>query len=360
MFWFKKRLEIPKNPGWNPDPIDHRDYRFEEILGTPPPITWEPMDQNPEPLFPIKRQNGSGSCVGHSVSKVLGACEFYEGGTYRDLSARFIYAQRSNEGEGMYLREAMKIGIEKGCSLESLLPSQGLNEEQMNKTNDILIDTKQIALVYKAKNYLYCDMNFDNLASILEQKIPIALGIAGTTNGWRNPPNGIVRPPQPGEDLWYHAIAIMPENKKGKNYGLINGRKSLIIDNSWSYYWGLKGQCILQEDYLPFMRWNFFFEDLPDDWRDKAMSVVKKPKYEFKNDLYYGMKENPEVKILQQALAHFGFFPFHISFTGNYYSITQEAVQTFQVANNIASQGELGFGRFGPKSRETMNKHTRA
>jgi len=357
MFWFRKKTPIPKEPGWVPDLADSHDFRHEEVLGAPSSISWQSIDSHPDPLFPIKDQDHSSSCVGQSVSKALGIVEYYESGVYRDLSARFPYAQRTYQGPGMYIREGMEFGIKQGCPLEHLLPSQGMNETQMNREDDIITDVRQTALVYKAKSFLYCDMTFDKIASILQQDIPVVLGVAGTNATWTNK-KGWVLPPRSFDELWYHAMVITPENKKGKNYGLINGKKTLIVDNSWGANSSAcyNGQVFFTEEYLPWIKWNFYFLNLPDNWRDKESATIEKPKHQFNRDLFYGLKNDPEVVWLQKCLKWYGVFPINISETGNYYSITSKAVQSFQSAENIAKLGDSGYGRCGPATRKVLNK----
>lgn len=358
-FWFfRKKTSIPKYPGWVRDFIDHRDYRHEEVLGALPAVEWKPIDSSPEPMFPIKNQDASSSCVMQSVSKSLGIHGYYENEVYRDLSAG-LYALRSNKpGKGMYMREGMDLGIKIGAPLETMLPSQNLNEQAMNILDrDFIIDSQQVALVFKAKSYLYCDMTFDNIAALLNQNIPMLIGVAGTNEGWVNK-KGWVRPPRTGEKVWYHAMVIPPENKKGKNFGLINGKKTLIVDNSWGINSssGYRGQVFFTEEYLPSIRWNFYFLGLPDDWRDKEPENIKKPKTFFNHDLFYGLKRDIHVMSLQKCLKWYGTFPKNIPETGNYYGITTEAVESFQLTEKIAKLGEAGYGRCGPKTRAILNK----
>ena len=363
MFILKRNFPIPEEPGWIPDKIDRRDYRYEEIFGTPPAPVWEPIDPKPEPMFPMKNQNGSSSCVGHAISKAGGVLEYYESGKYRDFSARFIYAQRSNKpGRGMIMREGMMIGVKQGFALESLLPSYGKNEKEMNITEDILTDVRQTALVWKADKFFYIDNTFDNIAALLAKKLPVIIGVAGTNEGWKDR-KGWVRPPRPGERVWYHAMVVVPENKKGKNFGLIHGRKTLIVDNSWGLKHSAcyKGQVFFTEEYLPWMKWNFYFTSLPDDWRDKEEKTIPKPKHKFLIDLSYGMKNHPEVKALQECLKWLGMFPKNIKCTGNFYSITLESVQTFQATYKKEISKVVGYkiscsGYVGVGTRTILNK----
>ncbi len=336
MCFFKKKTKVPSAPGWIKDKVDERDYRIEEIFGSLPPVEWKNI-VDPVPMFPMKEQDGSSSCVGNAVSKILGVLEYYEIGKYRNLSARYIYSQRENKpGQGMAFRDALDRVVKFGCPTEELMESQGKGENEMNYNGDILEDVKQTALIYKGKTYGYITNNFDSYASLMLQKAPLLIGVAGSNQGWAT---GVPRPPKPGEAIWYHALMCPPENKNGPNFGIYNGKKAIIGDNSWGDDWGIKGQFILTEDY-PIL-WNFTLAGLPDNWRDLEEGVGEKPVFEFKKPLYYGMKAMPDVVMLQKCLKWLGMFPIEISETGNFYSVTVNAVKLFQSTKQIAVTGTV-------------------
>jgi hypothetical protein len=71
----------------------------------------------------------------------------------------------------------------------------------------------------------------------------------------------------------------------------------------------------------------------------------------FLNDLYYGLSDNPEVKRLQEFLISKGYLANGLN-TGNYYSLTEQAVKKFQKDKKITPVN----GRFGPKTRGAMNR----
>lgn len=69
----------------------------------------------------------------------------------------------------------------------------------------------------------------------------------------------------------------------------------------------------------------------------------------FARDLYFGMRSDPDVVRLQQFLQSQGFFTYP-QFTGNYFTVTQEAVKSFQRARGIQPVS----GYFGPRSRAAV------
>ena len=345
MFWFKRRkFEIPEIPGWNIDPPDKRDYITEEILGAPPTAKWE--EKTEFRRFPIGDQNKSGSCVAWTIAKLFGVESFLESGYFRFNSARDIYSQRPNQGPGMYIRDGMKIGVNKGVTLEALMPSLRQSETQMSQRTDARIDCEQIALIYKMKNFLSVSSQFDSQAGVIEfTKKALAIGVKGSNQGW-TVSDGFVRPPKLGEHVWHHALAAV-------DFGLINGKKYIVVDNSWGEDFGNRGQAYLGENYQAFMfPLARYFQNLPDDWRDQEPHTIEKPKHQFNRNLGYGLTDDWEVKILQRCFKWLGVFPRRIQATGNFYGITKEAAQTFQTTEGISPV----YGFVGPKTRAALNK----
>lgn len=72
--------------------------------------------------------------------------------------------------------------------------------------------------------------------------------------------------------------------------------------------------------------------------------------FQFNKDLYFGIKGDAEVTNLQQFLTDKGFYSGPI--TGNFFSLTREAVKKYQATNGI----EPVSGYFGPKTRTLTNK----
>lgn len=70
----------------------------------------------------------------------------------------------------------------------------------------------------------------------------------------------------------------------------------------------------------------------------------------FNRDLFLGLRQDPEVVVLQNFLRTRGFFDYPVS-TGNYFTVTLLAVKKFQQAYNIFPLA----GYFGPKSRAVAN-----
>ncbi len=78
-----------------------------------------------------------------------------------------------------------------------------------------------------------------------------------------------------------------------------------------------------------------------------------KPKGKFKRPLWRGSK-GEDVKLLQEILAKKGFY--NGSITGYFGSLTEKAVQEFQLQYKITTKNNPAFGFVGPSTRAKLNE----
>ena len=298
--------------------------------------------------FPIFNQAQSGSCVGQTYSKLLGVENVLEEGKWVHFSARDIYSQRSiKPAFGMHSQEAADICYKKGVTIEQLMPSQNLPEIEMNKEHDRKEIDKQIALVGKAGGYLSLPFDFDKLASVMEQtKKAIAIACWFNSGDWSSA-EVMTR----AGGTYGHLVALV-------DYCLWKGKKALVFDNSWSQNWGYNGQGIIVEGkHLGVRDYCVYLQDLHNNWRDVGI-IIEKPKYVFKINLNFGMRNN-DVIALQDALKYFECFPIETQSTGYYSVITAKAVLKWQLQYKVDSEEELiklNGRHFGPKSISKINE----
>lgn len=309
------------------DPRDTRDFRQEEIAAAFKPATW--IEKKPEEFatYPIKDQKSSSSCVGQSFAKQLEVDELAENGVYRLLSPRSIYSLGFiADGGGMNIRDAAKLITKVGATLETLLPSESLGEIEMRKNSDYKADARQVALVYKPDSVVFSDANFEAIASIIEtfrsdgKRKVVGIAVEGWNNGtW------ISDFPQPVHKgtTWHHKTVAT-------DFGLINGKKFISIDNSWGVDVGRLGQQFLGIDYEPFIYSADYTINLPDNWQ-ALTKTIPKPSYRWDKDLVVGFVGIDVLK-LQEALQYLGMFPIDqlIKPTGAFYGITRKAVMLYQ------------------------------
>ena len=318
-----------------------KDYSTDEVTFCYPPISWKEKPESEWIKFPIFFQDHSGSCVAQAVAKALGIENYIEEEKFVHYSARDIYTRRSNyPGKGMYFKDAMEIGHKQGATFEQLMPSQGIDEELMNDSTDRTPLTEMSAKIGRGGNYVSLPLDIDAIASIIEyEKKGVVIGVRFGPSEWNRDVPQIL-----GKDKRYgHGICAT-------NAILYNGKKALVIEDSWGETSGKSGRRIITKDWFDAKRISYagYYKFFKND----GLPSQQKPKHNFKNDLYYGMRKEPEVVKLQECLAYLKFFPSDVDFTGNFYNITRDAVKRFQTANGI----EPVKGFVGPLTRKILNE----
>lgn len=202
------------------------DYKHEDLFGDVP-INW--VEKTTWKKYIPREQNGSLSCVGQSCAKaietILGEVE----------SAHPIYRSRENyPNGGMWLADAMSICKKVGTTLEILDPSQKQHESEVNRDITVITPTKMEGYIFVQ----WKDIN--SIASAIEASGHCILIFHANGNEWKEKPvyNGL--PVNFG-----HAICAI-------DYGLLNGEKVLVIEDSASRITSINGngQRFITEDYL--------------------------------------------------------------------------------------------------------------
>ena len=314
---FRKDIMI-SNPGFVLSPEDTRDIPLE---WTQPKIGLRELPE--EFIIPYKLkvlyQNNHPACVGFSCAAMKAEKERREQNAV-DFDGLWIYREcKKIDGipnfSGTFYRSGLKVLQKIGAK-----PLGALEME---------------ASKFKIGSYVRVnDLSPEGLKSAIYQNGVVLTGFRGDRKGWKT---AYIKPPV--KETFGHAVALIGWNKK-----------YIIGQNSFGEKWGDKGLFYLPPNYRPKEAWAIL-TDLPTDF-DLTPNL---PEYEFKNDLYYGMRNNKEVKILQKILKRMGCFPLQINETGNYFSITVKAVKCYQARKGISQ-----VGRFGPKTRASLNKELKA
>ncbi len=312
-------------------PIDKaKDYSHEEVAPQAVPLKWNRGIES-APVYSVRNQNGSGSCVSQSIAKAL------ETLTGVVQSAHPIYRRRRNfPNIGMWLQDGGDIIRHQGTTTEVLDPSQNKTETQMNA--DITVETPLTLPMYILANF----RDIDAIATAIELYKHCTITINGNLE----------------EYAYSEKPVVIPNSKLNVAHAICatyyftdqNGVKCLLIDESWGVAYVTRR--IITEDYLRARGTGAMYFIYPTP----APTPVK-PHFTFHTPLLYG-NSNTDVKNLQDALKYFGFFP-NITSTGYYGNITAKAVMGWQIANNVdtlAVLQSLGGKRFGDKSITKMNQ----
>lgn len=324
------------------------DYRHEE-LGLASGITLVDKHESCWRKFLIRNQLNTSSCVAHATTKVIGIENYIEEGKFLNLSPRFIYAQRSNTGAGMYGIDASKIACTKGAPIEEQVPFIN-NESKMSKIDDATVYDFQTALVAKQDSYIQMNItDIDQIAQFIESTGKgVMLFFKFNSAEWTTVPtirSGVAI-------NCYHAVC-------GTNCILYNGDTAIVIEDSWGPGSGNGGRRIITRDWFVNNRCTFaaYFIDLKNNWRDTVDTTIEKPQHTFGVNLVLG-NNNDEVKALQNCLKYLKFFPNVQECTGYYGGITARAVLDFQ-KKYIGETTEiinLKGKSCGPKTRDKLNE----
>ena len=347
IFGKKRVLKSGANIDYRPASEKEKDYKIEEFVTSFAPVNWRERPESEWRQFPIFHQDGSGSCVSQSMAKMMGILYWLKNNSYVHFSATDIYRRRSNKPEsGMIGVDAFQIARD-GVTLEVLVPSQNMTDQQMDSI-DVEEYKIEVGKIFKIGNYIFLPTNdIEAVASVIQvtQK-PVMVWFYFKYNEWdKEIPEIINQALNVNDDgVGRHSVTAV-------DFTLYNGKKALIIEDSWGPSSGKGGRRIITEDF--FVKRNFFaaytmnfrFDEKPE-----------KPQYTFNNDLEFN-QTNEEIKILQNVLKYENLFPVNVESTGYFGAVTKKAVGEFQLKYGVVDNVDSpGYGRVGPKTRAKLNE----
>lgn len=327
-----------------------QDYQADEVASFAP-IAWVEKPREQWRKFPSRDQDGSGSCVAQTGGKMLGIENQLEEGKFIEFSARDIYERRANKpGEGMWGQNALDICSKFGATTEERMPSQRMNESQMNAPLTRSEEDLQIARKYRGGGYVELAIDIDKIADVILNKGKgVMLFIYADYSEWTDVPTTKFPNLTREQANVRHSIT-------GVDAFLYNGEKAILIDDSWGKFYGLDGQRILTESFL---KARGYFAGYLLDLSNAQPQELPKPKHRFNRTLTFGMVNNADVRAFQDILKHEGLFPKNVVSTGNYLQITAKAILAWQKNHDVAPLAELEFlkgRRCGPKTIARLNE----
>lgn len=359
-----------------PEEEKENDYQFGEIVAAVNPVNWVEKPQTGWRKFPIFNQDGSGSCVAQTLAKLLGILYWLKNQLYVHFSATHIYQRRANKPSGgMAGVDAFDIA-RKGATLEELVPSQNLTDAQMDGA-EIPQYKQDVGEVFRIGNYVSLPTkDIDTIASVIQTTSKgVMVWFYFEHREWTDVPQVL----NPNLDL--QAASTSRHSVTAVDFTLYQGKKALIIEDSWGLGYGVGGQRIITEDFFRIRNWfaaypiNFAFDDQTQPQPEpQPLPGPGKPKYTFTKPLVFilwdSSKNQPanlvlhenqksDVVVLQNILKYEGHSPSNVASTGYYGSITAKAVYAFQVAHKVAPLSELDSlrgRRVGEKTIKALNE----
>lgn len=323
------------------------DHKFKELVSTANPVTWIEKPMSEIRKFPIYNQNGSGSCVAQTQAKELGIMRWLKDNNYVHFSATDIYQRRANKpAPGMGAADVRKI-VSEGVTLEVLMPSQNMTDSQMDSAT-VENYMREVGKIFAASSTLFLPAgDLETVASVIQTtKKGVMVWFYFDIDEWTEHPKVL----NPGLDLY--APATLRHSVTAVDFALINGKKCIIIEDSWGTSYGMAGQRIIDEDF--FKARNHFASYLTNF---RFEEQIIKPQYTFTKSLSFGMTD-PDVMALQSILKYEALFPADRELTGYYGSITSSGLLQWQIKHDVAPVAELNLlqGRkVGPKTISKLN-----
>ena len=329
-----------------------KDFKFKEVVATANPVAWSVKTPDQFRKFPIYNQNGSGSCVAQSMAKEMGIMRWLKDGVYVHFSAADLYQQRSNKPTpGMIAVDAHDIARKNGVTLEILSPSQNMTDLQMDSLA-VAAYKKQVGSVFKISNYVELPlMDIETVASVIQTTNKgVMVWFYFKYDEWTDYPT------IKHANLNIDATGTLRHSVTAVDFAIVNGKKSIIIEDSWGPNFGLSGQRVISEDF--FKKRNFYAAYLTQfKFDDPITPIVPKPNHTFTKVMKFG-DTSDDVRFLQDTLRFLGHYPINAASTGYYGAITSKAVLEFQKKYQVASVPELEAlaGRtFGQTSLQKIN-----
>jgi len=296
-----------------------KDWKKEVALGNF--VEWKEKKFSDVPKYPVRNQDGSGSCVMQTCDLMCGIENLLEEGRFIEFSAD-LYNYRSNEGGGMIGVEALELLRKKGLTLEVLLPSMNLNDTGISKLVRQESDN-QIAKIFTIKNYYQSSFDVDAIATIMESgrvgknAKPLMVWFQFPRAEWDSKPDVT----NSNYDIVRHSVTAI-------EYGMMDGVKGIFIQDSWGLHNSTEnGLRFISDEYIKVrMIFCAYVNDKLNDWQEH-------PEFVFERTLKVGMK-GEDVKELQKLLG--------VSVDGIFGKQTLSAVVSFQKLHGLFIDGIVG------------------
>lgn len=334
------------------------DFTFNEIVASAAPVEWKEKEPKEWRVFLERDQDGSYSCVAQTLAHMIGILRYLKDGVFIVFSASYIYKRRvNNTSEGMIADDAWRIVRSDGATLDLLMPSQKLTEQQINSVKEEDYYDEVGKILGKVTNYVTYrpGQDFETIASTIQKTgkpVMVWFRFGPKEFFGRQIPKIL----NSGNPPWHHSVL-------GVDTTLYNGKKYLVIQDSSDPKSGFSGKGIrlISEE---FYRNRNSYGAYPIALANKG-DEIEKPKYSFTRPMVFVTNEGPihaiqkaDVVALQNILKYEGLFPTNVESTGYYGALTAKNVLAFQKKYSVASDEELESlkGRVvGPSTLAKLN-----
>lgn len=314
------------------DPRVINGWGIGEVLPAAAPFEWKKKSISQVVKYPVWNQNSSSACVAFSKAKQISIKIFEMTGVWIDFSPSSIYQLRANKpGLGMHIPDANEIVNKTGVSLEALMKSQNMTEEQINNVKRTRVaNLFANAIAEAVVRYLYVPVDIDRIAQTVESKKSVSMLIFATYDEYARMVPKVIN-----QSLTYEQAAVRHE-VVGVDYFLDKqGVKRVYVNDSAHF-----GGIAVREFTEDFLMKRCVLADALDVFTFEPGSIDK-PTFD------------GSIISAQKCLLYEGFFPTNVPFVENIGPVTKEAINKFQVKYGL---DPVGTGTLGPKTAAKLKE----
>lgn len=301
-----------------------KNYTLSDVCTAEAPVIWTEKPRENWRSFPIRNQDGSGQCVCMTLATEMGIIFKEKYGEWIDFSSSFPYqARKYPDISGCTSEDIYSIFPKIGNIFEKDMPSQEMNDSQA-----MLVEKKKyfddLAKTYKIAR-ISLPINFETIASTIQATGKgVMVWFRFHPSEWTTIPTISNNIPSSG-----HSVTAV-------DFTLKDGKKYLIIQDSWGLKYADKGLRLISEEY--------FYE------RCYQAGYLKTFEIQNNDAIPERPKFDGSIVSAQKCFKWEGLFPANINEVESWGNITRTACIAFQKRYGI----EPSLGNFGPLTKNKL------
>jgi len=301
-----------------------KNFQLSEVVTSPAPVSWIEKKREDYISYPIRNQDGSGTCVVQTYATELGILFKNKYGVWMDFSSAFPYQQRKYpEQSGCTSEDIYEIFPKIGNVYEQFMPSQNLDDAGVMavKRENYFAD---LAKTYKVMR-IALPIDFETVASTLQATGKgVMVWFRFSHPEWTDIPQVLPQPTTSG-----HSVCAV-------DWTLKDGKKYLVIQDSWGLEYADKGLRLISEEY--FNARCFLASYLKTFEIQDNNTVIERPKFD------------GSIISFQKCMKWLGYFPENVAEVESFGNISRSACVKYQISRGITPT----LGNLGPITRSRL------
>jgi hypothetical protein len=300
-----------------------RNYSQTEFVSGPAPVTWVEKPQASWRKFSQRDQDSSGMCVVMTEATERGILALQKYSEWLDFSSSFLYQQRKYPTlAGCTSEDVYSIFPKIGDVFEKDMPSQLMNDVAAMAVPRLPYFS-DVAKVFTAVR-IQLPIDFETVASTVQQTGKgVMCWFHFSHDEWTATPQVLPQPTTSG-----HSVTVV-------DFTLVQGKKYLVIQDSWSLPLSMNGLRLISEEYFAA---RCFLASYLMNFQLQASAAPLCPHFD------------GSIVSAQECFKWEGFFPLNIADVENWGNITRAACIKFQIKYGITPAA----GNFGPITKAKL------